>query len=168
MLLGYSSEGGSRLSGHGLPWGQRADSWVFLVAQEGARHVWVCVPKRETQKKKERKRSRERARPLLYICCSTVFLCYIYSFSFQGHFSFTVCGVNKELLPFVWEGFRWETEDITSMSIPSDSLHLLVYQSRVHQSLISSPTQNTARVIALSVENSACSNLACVHTRLLK
>lgn len=61
-------------------------------------------------------------------------------------------GVNRELLPLVWGGFRWKTEAITSISIPSDSPHLLVYQSRARQGLISSPTQNAARVIALSVK----------------
>ncbi len=56
------------------------------------------------------------------------------------------------MLLLAWEGFRWKTEAITSISIPSDSTHLLVYQSWAHKGLISSPAQNAGRVIALSVK----------------
>lgn len=48
----------------GLAWEHRADSWVFLVAQDGARHAFMSVPKRETRNRRDRKRNGEQAQPL--------------------------------------------------------------------------------------------------------
>jgi len=58
VLLGYSSGGGSRVGGPELAKGQRADSWV---AQDVARHALMCLPERETEKKRERKKEKLRA-----------------------------------------------------------------------------------------------------------
>lgn len=51
-IIGLLQQGGSRLGGLRLVWGQRADSWVVLVAQDGARHVFMWKKGRKRERKK--------------------------------------------------------------------------------------------------------------------
>lgn len=147
LQRGWERTGRARIS----MGGQRADSWVFLVAQDEAGPAFVCMPESQEQGKGRRKGNR--STPGRFNSrSSTIFSATFTPSPFGAHFSFTDCGVNRELLPLVSERASGEKQVITSISIPGDSAHLLVYRSRAGQGVISSPAQNAARVIVQSVK----------------
>lgn len=142
-VIGLLQGGGSRLSGLGLAWGHRADSWVFLVAQDQARHAFMCTPEREKQRKRVKRGARTGAAqpfspPHLPILLSGPFLVYSLWHK-QGAASLSVRGRQVKNTGYL-------------LHLRPQWPHLPFYQSQARRCLISSPTQNTSRVIALSVE----------------
>lgn len=124
--------------------GPESGSWVFLVAQDGGRHAFMCVPEREASGKTVKERAcTAAAQPfssrhlLLFLLGPFLFYSLWHK---QGTASLSVRGLQVKNRSYCLHHHpQWLTSS-SSLPVPSS------------QCLISSPAQNTGKVIALSVE----------------
>lgn len=128
------------------------------MAQDGARHAFMCAQERNIG---EERNTEEKGNMDTDTNSTSIF---------STTFTSTLFRAISCLLSVVQTGkyFPWRKQHQVKIRgyhlylYPSDSPHLLVYQSQVRQGLISSPAQNAGSNCS-ECENSAHSNLACVH-----
>lgn len=122
---------------------------MFLVAQDGARRAF-CVCSRGKHRK-SREKGREKGTAALTAAAQPFSLPHLLRL-LSGPFLVYSLRCKQGPASLCVRGLQVKTKVIAFVGIPSDSPHLLVYQSRARQGLISSATQNAARVIALCVK----------------